>query len=90
MSTSVAEVIEYTFRADVGTLTNTSITPLLDVVGANTNLNILLITSHIIPQGGIIVLQLSQYWNQGTLSNNNIDFFSSLSCNSLIIAGTVV
>lgn len=87
LSTSSNEFVSTSYQPSAGELSVATLTPEVDVVAADTNLNIALTTANLIPRDGKLMLRVGEQWNVGSF--NVLPYFSSLSCNSFKVGGEV-
>lgn len=87
LSTQNGEYQSTSFKAKQGTLDTVSLKPKSDIVGEDTTLQLSLVTKHSIPKGGHLLIKINEYWNQGTISDF-VEYFSSLTCDSLTVASS--
>ena len=57
-----------------------------EIVADDTNLLVSIKTTNVIPQNGKIHIAVAEHWNQGAI-DDKIEYFSSISCDSLVIGG---
>ena len=77
--TSGGESRTTTFRATQGELTSVKLTPKDLTVGADTTLQLEIVTGHDIPKRGKLNVAISEAWNQGA-DGARTEYFSSISC----------
>lgn len=89
LQTSSGEYRTTTFRATQGELTSVVLTPKDMTVGADTTLQLEIVTAHDIPQKGKLNVAIGEAWNQGS-DGARTEYFSSISCTNFKNGGTTI
>lgn len=86
LSTQTGEHQTTSFKATFGTLESVKLEPQSATVGADTTLKMSLKTKNAIPRNGNLVIKISEFWNEGSISDF-VGYFSTLTCDNLVIKG---
>jgi len=87
--TSSGEFRTTTFRATQGELSSVKLTPKDLTVGADTTLQLEIVTAHDIPKKGKLNVAISEAWNQGS-DGARTEYFSSISCTDFKNGATTI